>query len=87
MVNFLEDKDISFPESEQKYLENILSKISYESDIFVMPFEDGKKVIGVMSGDDKSSNKLNEFFKYKTLYNSFIDLDIKIKFSLKSDEP
>ena len=83
MVNFLEDKDISFPESEQKYLENILSNIYYELDIFVMPFGDGKEVIGVMSGDDEKSNNLNEFFKYKTLYNSLIDLDIKIKFSLQ----
>lgn len=34
MLNFLEDRDISFPESEQKYLETILSKISYEVDIY-----------------------------------------------------
>ena len=83
MVNFLEDKDISFPESEQKYLENISSNIYYESVIFVMPFGGGKEAIGVMSGYDEKSNKLNEFFKYKTLYNSLIDLDIKIKFSLQ----
>ena len=46
MVNFLKIKILVF-KSEQKYLENILSNIYYELDIFVMPFGDGKEVIGV----------------------------------------
>ncbi len=48
-----------------------------------MPFGEGKEVIGAMFGDNEESKEWSDFFKYKTLYDSLLDLDIKIKFSLE----
>lgn len=64
---------------EIKYLKELVDGIEYDANMFTVPYSDGNKVImGVVS----PSKQTGDFFEYKTLFDTVIDVDWKIKKSL-----
>lgn len=60
---------------EEKILRSLISKVQYDPDVFKICFGDGEYIMGCFSMDEKCKS----FFIYKTIYDTIIDLDRKIK--------
>lgn len=63
---------------EEKYLRDLLNGVVYDEDLFKIFIGGDKLVLGgiYLDGED------NEYFIYKTLYDTIVDIDKKIKKSL-----
>lgn len=64
---------------EEKYFLNIINSIQYESNAFTVWYSEEKVVIGALVEDNP---EMQRFFNYATIYNTIIDTDMKIKYSL-----
>jgi len=63
------------------YLKKLVNDVIYDLDMFTVKYGDGDKVImGVLS----QSKQVGDFFEYKTLFDTVIDVDWKVKKSLMS---
>ena len=67
---------------EIKYLRGKLNEISYSTERFKVYFGEEKILMGMVSPKDEKT-KLSKFMKYRTIYDTLIDLDWKIKLSFE----
>lgn len=68
---------------EIEYLERKLNEIHYDSNLFKIMFGENKFIFGITSADNDMATELGEIMKYNTLYQTLIDLDMKIKISFR----
>lgn len=72
-------KDKKPNSDEITYLNNLVSSVNYDKDMFTVYYGyEGKLVIGVISQTDK----IDRLFEYKSLFESVLHTDWAIKFSL-----
>lgn len=65
-------------ETPSKYLQKIVNKIIYNEDEFKIYWGDNRYVMGFNS---PTMANLNKFFSIKTVYDTIVDIDRKIKYS------
>ncbi len=65
---------------EIEYLNGILKNIDYSKDLFNLFVDDETQIVGVIGGNN---NSLTKYMSFKTLYNTILDLDKKIKKSFR----
>lgn len=66
---------------EATYLYNMIDGVKYDPDVFTVWCGDGDKIVfGVLSHDSSDTQNL---FNYATIYRTILDVDQKIKFSLR----
>lgn len=63
--------------TEEKYLRELYEKIKYDPDLFNIYFHDHHVIVTAKTSN--ASNPINQFFMYKTLYDTIIDIDKKTK--------
>lgn len=63
---------------EEKYLRNLYESVQYDSELFNIYIGEDKVFLGAMFPESDNSNE-SLFFMCKTLYDSIIDLDQKLK--------
>ncbi len=63
---------------EEKFLRNLVSKITYDPDLFKIYISKSEYIFGCVYNNGEDDG----FFIYKTLYDTIVDLDQKIKKSL-----
>ncbi|MBC5639837.1 MULTISPECIES: hypothetical protein [Clostridia] len=68
-----------FLNEEINYLRMKCSEVSYSPNRFKLFIGEDRYLFGVISSKDKSS-PFSKLMKYKTIYDTLIDLDWKIKF-------
>ncbi|WP_431026736.1 Cthe_2314 family HEPN domain-containing protein [Lysinibacillus sp. LZ02] len=68
---------------EIEYLEGKLNEIQYDSNLFKVRFGENKYIFGITSADNNMASGLGGIMQYNTLYQTLIDLDIKIKISFR----
>lgn len=63
---------------EEKLLRELFDSVQYDPDLFKLYVSEDKYIVGYMSADPEY-NPDKSFFVYKTLYDTIVDLDRKIK--------
>lgn len=66
---------------EEKQLRNLCWSVQYDPNLFKVYVGEGTYIMGNMSPNSED-NRGNSFFMYKTLYDTIVDLDSKIKKSI-----
>lgn len=66
-------------ENEKKYFLETIKSVKYDHNAFMVRYSNDKVVFGIVSKDLSSES---QFFVYKSIYDSILDADINIKFSL-----
>jgi hypothetical protein len=66
---------------EHEYLLSLIDSVKYDDELFTIRYSSDKIVFGAFIKDNPLMDK---FFQYGTLYKTVIDLDNKIKISLKT---
>lgn len=67
-------------ETPSKYLQKIINEIDYDEDKFKIYFGDDRYIMGFSS---PTMMNVNKFFSIKTIYDTIVDIDKKIKYSFK----
>ena len=62
-------------QQEEKKLRDLISKVEYDPNLFKIYIDENKYIIGYMSQNPEDNN----FFIYKTLYDTIVNLDHNIK--------
>lgn len=65
---------------EAEYYQGVIDSVNYDSNIFTIWYSKEKVIIGAFIQDN---SKVNNFFNYASIYDTIIDTDRKIKFSLQ----
>lgn len=65
---------------EAEYLLSMIESVHYDENAFTIWYGDDKVILGAIMHDDSETQ---HFFDYATIYHTIIDLDWKIKISLK----
>ena len=68
---------------EIQYLSSLITSVQYAPKAFTIVQSDGKYIFGMTSVPGKEI-PLSKILEYKTLYDTLVDLDEKIKFSLET---
>lgn len=71
---------MNYTEKEKEYFNNKLSQVIYNPNRFKVLIGEDRFLFGVVSAGD-SEAPFGRLMQYKTLYDTLIDLDWKIKFS------
>lgn len=61
------------------YFRSLIESVQYDSNTFTMWYSEDKVIVGALVTDSPETQK---FFDYATIYNTIIDTDAKIKYSL-----
>lgn len=75
-------KDIGRTNAEREYFNSKLSQVIYNPDRFKLMIGEDRFLFGVVSAGDKEA-PFSRLMQYKTLYDTLIDLDWKIKLSFE----
>ena len=65
---------------EVAYFQHIIDSIHYDSNVFTVWYSEEKVLIGALVDD---SPEIKDFLNYATIYNTILDTDRKIKFSIQ----
>ena len=71
---------MNYTEKEKEYFNNKLSQVIYNPNRFKVLIGEDRFLFGIVSAGD-SEAPFGRLMQYKTLYDTLIDLDWKIKFS------
>lgn len=63
-----------------EYFRRIIDSIHYDRNVFTVLYGEGKVIIGALVHD---SPEVSNFFNYVTIFNSILDVDSKIKYSIE----
>ena len=77
-----------FMHAEEQHLRDLYNDVHYDPNLFMLYISEDKYIFGYMS-EASDQNPGRSFFMYKTLYDTIVDLDVKIKksFGGKCGEP
>lgn len=75
-------EDIDRRNTEKEYFNGILSQVTYNPDRFKLLIGEDRYLFGVVSAEDNET-PFSRLMQYKTLYDTLIDLDWKIKLSFE----
>lgn len=67
--------------SECEYLKKLLAEVQYDIDLFTIWTSEEKYIMGFTTGKNKQQTPISRVLKFNTIYQSLIDLDLKIKMS------
>ena len=70
-------------EKEKKDFYKLLNSISYDISQFDVLYFPGKEVIGYIPSINNNNDEYDQLFKYKTFFNTILDIDCKIKYSFE----
>ena len=77
----MEDRLKEQNKNEIEYILGLLDKITYDEGLFRQNFDDGNYVFGIIGGGDNFA-PLAMMSQYRTLYDTVMDMDAKIKLSI-----